>query len=205
MNTGANKIGVMGGTFDPVHIGHLILAQCAYEQLGLEKVMFIPSGNPPHKPNRATGTSDADRIEMVRLAVADNPAFEVNCMEMDQSGPTYTYLTLEKLREEDKKSELYFILGEDSLVDFPTWMKPQEIVKHCRIAVGIRPGSSDEKIDDIIRRVRGITGGEFIRIKAPALEISSHEIRERISKGMPARYYIPDAVLEYIERRGLYI
>ena len=203
MNDKKLKIGIMGGTFDPIHMGHLILAQSAYEQLSLDKVLFIPSGKPPHKPNRF-GASDEERIEMTRLAIADNPAFELNLMEMHSATPTYTYLTLKRLYEENPDIEYYFILGEDSLIDFLTWEKPEELVKYCHIVCGVRPGLTDEEIDAIIEEKRTVTGGDYIRIDSPLLEISSCELRDRVRRGQPVRYYVPSEVAEYIEKKGIY-
>ena len=197
------RIGIMGGTFDPIHIGHLILAQSAYEQLGLDKVLFIPSGKPPHKPNRF-GASDSNRVEMTRLAIAGNPAFELNLMEMDSETPTYTYLTVKQLCMENPDTEYYFILGEDSLIDFLTWKKPEELVKYCHIVCGVRPGLTDEEMDAIIEEKRMVTGGDYIRIDSPLLEISSCELRGRIKKGLPVKYYVPSEVAEYIQTNDVY-
>ena len=203
MNNKKNKIGIMGGTFDPIHIGHLILAQSAYEQLSLDKVLFIPSGKPPHKPNR-TGASDEDRVAMTRLAIADNPAFELCLIEMNSTTPTYTYLTLKRLYEENPDDEYYFILGEDSLIDFLTWKKPEDIVKYCHIVCGIRPGLTDEKPDAIIEKTRSVIEGDYIMITSPLIEISSCEIRSRYRDGKSIRYYVPSKVAEYIERNSVY-
>ena len=199
-----HKIGILGGTFDPVHIGHLILAQSAYEQLGLEKVIFIPSGKPPHKLNRADGASDGERLEMTRLAIEENSAFELSDMEMDSDEPTYSYLTLKKLSEENPENDYYFIIGEDSLVDFTSWKNPKEIVKYCHIVAGIRPGSTDEKIEEIIEKTKKAVGGDYIHIKSPALEISSREIRQKIRENRFVKYFIPDRVFDYIMKNGIY-
>ena len=199
-----HKIGILGGTFDPVHIGHLILAQSAYEQLGLEKVIFIPSGMPPHKMDQKRGVPDAERIKMVKLAIEGNRAFELNDMEMDSKEPTYTYLTLQKLCGEYPENDYYFIIGEDSLVDFAGWKNPEVIVRYCHIVAAVRPGSSDEKIEEIIAKTQKKTGGDFIYIKSPLLEISSREIRQRIGNGMSVRYLIPEKVEEHIVKNGLY-
>ncbi len=204
MSVRRKKLGIMGGTFDPVHFGHLILAQYAYEQLELDEVLFIPSGMPPHKPNRDSGTSSVDRIEMTRLAIEDNCSFALTTIEMDNDGPCYTYATLNKLRDIYPDADFYFILGEDSLVDFPTWKNPREILAQSRIAVGARPGSSDKRIEDTIEKTRNLIGGEFVRINAPAIELSSREIRKRIEEGKRVEYMLPEKVLEYIKNRGLY-
>ncbi len=198
-----SRVGIMGGTFDPIHMGHLILAQLAYEQLHLDKVLFIPSGRPPHKPNRS-GASDSDRVEMTRMAIADNPAFELDLMEMDSKTPTYTYLTLKKLCEENPDTEYYFILGEDSLINFLTWAKPEEIVKYCHIVCGVRPGLTDEDMDAIIEEKRSVTGGDYITIESPPIGISSCDIRRKVREGESIRYYVPAGIAEYIETKDIY-
>lgn len=199
-----HKIGILGGTFDPIHIGHLILAQSAYEELGLEKVLFIPSGMPPHKPKRSGGASDEERLKMTALAIADNPAFELCDIEMNSKEPTYSYLTLKRLYGENPGNKYYFIVGEDSLADFPGWKNPQEIVKYCCIVAGVRPGSSTSKIEELIKKTKDAIGGEYIHIKSPALEISSHEIRQRIRAGKNVGYFIPGAVNDYIIKNNVY-
>ena len=120
MSKKVKKIGIMGGTFDPIHMGHLILGEKAYEQLGLDKVLFMPCGNPPHKRNRKGRATDEQRAEMVRLAIKDNPHFELSLIEMHEEGYTYTYRTLEQLNAANPDTEYYFIIGADSLYNFDT-------------------------------------------------------------------------------------
>lgn len=198
------KIGIMGGTFDPIHLGHLILAQSAYEALQLDSVWFIPSGNPPHKRERNGGETDEHRVEMTRLAVSTDPRFELNLMEMDSETYTYTYLTLKRLNEEHPENDYYFIIGEDSLVDFPTWKYPEKIVTLCHIVVGFRPGTTTDKIEDVIRYNKDIYGGDFIMINTPAIEISSRNLRQRIRENRSIRYYVPKRIHDYILENGLY-
>ena len=123
------KIGIMGGTFDPIHIGHLILGEAAYEQFGLDEVWFLPAGNPPHKRNRAGRAKDAQRVEMVRRAIASNPHFVLCTKEMKDEGYTYSYRTLEAMRKEHPGTEFYFIIGADSLFYFDEWKNPERICK----------------------------------------------------------------------------
>ena len=118
------RIGIMGGTFDPIHMGHLILGEKAYEQFQLDKVLFMPSGNPPHKKNRQGRATDEQRVEMVRRAISDNPHFELSLAEMHENGYTYTYHTLETLKTENPDTDYYFIIGADSLYNFDTWREP---------------------------------------------------------------------------------
>ena len=132
------RIGIMGGTFDPIHIGHLIIGEAAYQQLHLGKVLFMPSGNPPHKSRRTGCASDAERVEMVRRGIAGNPHFVLSELEMHADGFTYTYRTLESLRQIAPETEWYFIIGEDSLKDFPYWKEPQRICDACILVVASR-------------------------------------------------------------------
>ena len=121
------RIGIMGGTFDPIHMGHLILGEKAYEQFSLDQVLFMPAGNPPHKRNRAGRASDEQRVEMVRRAINGNPHFALSLIEMNEEGYTYTYRTLENLKKEHPDTDYYFIIGADSLFSFETWMEPGRI------------------------------------------------------------------------------
>ena len=129
------KIGIMGGTFDPIHIGHLILGEAAYEQFGLDEVWFLPAGNPPHKRNRAGRAKDAQRVEMVRRAIASNPHFVLCTKEMEDEGYTYSYRTLEAMRKEHPGTEFYFIIGADSLFYFDEWKNPERICAAAKILV----------------------------------------------------------------------
>ena len=126
------KIGIMGGTFDPIHIGHLILGEAAYEQFGLDEVWFLPAGNPPHKRNRAGQAKDAQRVEMVRRAIASNPHFVLCTKEMEDEGYTYSYRTLEAMRKEHPGTEFYFIIGADSLFYFDEWKKTSRYLSETR-------------------------------------------------------------------------
>lgn len=138
MENRRKKIGIMGGTFDPIHVGHLILGEKAYEQLGLDKILFMPAGNPPHKRNRKGRASDEQRVEMVNLAIQGNPHFELSLIEMNAEGFTYTYCTLETLKKQNPDTDYYFIIGADSLYNFATWMEPARICQACTIVVATR-------------------------------------------------------------------
>ena len=140
------RVGLMGGTFDPIHIGHLILAECAYEQFQLEQVLFLPAGNPPHKDKRKVGATDAQRIDMVRLAIEGNPHFKLDPEEMLRQGYTYTKDTLNLLTQQHPDIDYYFIIGADSLMAFDTWYHPEEICRDSILAVAVRDQMSLEKI-----------------------------------------------------------
>jgi nicotinate-nucleotide adenylyltransferase len=194
------KLGILGGTFDPVHIGHLVLAETAREQLELQKVVFIPTGQSWRKAGREIGDA-RHRLEMVRLAIEDNPAFEVSPVEIDRGGPSYSYETLESLTAERPGAELCFILGADALADLPNWRKPERIVELATLAVAGRTG--DGGAADPERAVAGLQA-RLAAVEMPAIGISASSIRERVRKGLSLRYLVPQPVAEYIRRNDLY-
>ena len=198
------KIGIMGGTFDPIHVGHLILGEAAYRQFGLEKVWFMPSGNPPHKKNRTGRATDEQRVEMVRRAIADNPHFTLSLIEMYEDGYSYTYRTLESLRAKYPETDFYFIIGGDSLFDFDHWREPQRIADACRIVAATRNQVSPEKFEAALTEMRKRYQQEFLKLDTPNLDISSCHIREMIQKGEAVKYYLPDPVIDYIYENHIY-
>lgn len=198
------KVGIMGGTFDPIHMGHLILGETAYEQLGLEKVLFMPSGNPPHKRNRKGCASDQERSDMVRLAIYDNPHFELSLMEMHEEGYTYTYRTLETLREQHPDTVYYFIIGADSLYTFHTWMKPQRICDNCVLAVAVRDHIPDGELDEAIQKTSETYSAEIVKLVSPNIDVSSSLLRSWVQEGRSVRYYVPKKVREYILEQKVY-
>jgi nicotinate-nucleotide adenylyltransferase len=190
------KIGVYGGTFDPPHVGHLILAEAAREQLQLDKVMFIPAGDPWRKSDRIV-TSAHHRLAMTLLAVQGNPAFEVEDYEVVREGPSYTVETLEILHDHlGADADLYLILGEDALADVPHWHEPERLVELSTLAVANRRGVSMPKLPFDRARV--------VPIEMPGIDVSSTELRQRAFKGLSLRYQVPDPVLRYVEANGLY-
>ena len=200
------KTGVLGGTFDPVHLGHLIIAQEAQHRLGLPRVLFIPAGRPWLKADKPI-TPASHRLEMLRLAVAGHPGFEVSPLEIDRLGPTYTVDTVKQLATED--NEIYFILGRDSLAGLPRWHEPAELVKLCYLVAMPRSGGSAPTVrpgpalTDLEKAAPGVHE-KVISLPGPLIEISSTEIRSRVSRGEPIRYWVPDAVERYIREKGLY-
>lgn len=184
------RLGVLGGSFDPIHIGHLILGEAAREQLGLDKVMYIPAGNQWRKEGRDVASAE-DRVAMVRLAVEGNPAFEVSSMEVDRDGPTYTVETLAQLQAESPGVEVSFIVGADALADTPHWKDPERIFELAAVCVAAR--AADVPMDDRVTR-----------IDMPVVGISSTEIRDRVKNGKSIKYLVPDAVERYVRERGLY-
>lgn len=193
----------MGGTFDPIHIGHLILGESALVQFSLEKVLFMPSGNPPHKKNR-DGASNEERVEMIRLAIASNPSFELSLEEMHEEGYVYTKETLRRLRMRHPDTDYYFIMGADSLLTFDTWRGPQEICDQCILTAAVRDSMDMETLDQAIARLKEKYHADIRKLESPNLDISSHNIRAWYAEGRSIRYYVPDAVLDYIHKKDVY-
>ena len=204
MERQGKKIGIMGGTFDPVHVGHLILGEAAYRQFSLERVWFMPSGNPPHKRDRTGGATDEQRVEMVRLAISDNPHFRLSLIEMYEDGYSYTYRTLEYLRKQYPDTEFYFIIGGDSLFEFNHWREPQRIANACHIVAAVRNQVSPEKFDTVLSDMHSRYQREFLKLDTPNLDISSRHIRDMILKGESVKYYLPDPVIQYIYENHIY-
>lgn len=198
------KKGIMGGTFDPLHIAHLIIAERAYEDFGLDSVILMPAGIPPHKPGR-TGASDKDRLEMARIAADGNPHLECSDYEMLKAGKSYTYETLEHFKVTEPDTELYFILGGDSLRDLHKWMKPERICQSAVILAAIRDNVDPSDFDELIRE-RNLTYNADIRLlRTPNIDISATDIRNRVKEGRSIRYLVTSEIEEYIKEHGLYL
>lgn len=198
------KVGIMGGTFDPIHIGHLILGESAYDQFGLDVVRFMPAGNPPHKKDRKGRATDEQRVEMVKRAIASNPHFELSMAEMNVDGYSYTYRTLERFQKKHPEDELYFIIGADSLRDFDQWAKPARICKASKLVVAARNQIDNKVLDENIKKMQNKFGGCFLKLDTPNLDISSHNLREWIEEGRTVKYYTPDSVIDYIAENHMY-
>ncbi len=194
------KTGIMGGTFDPIHNGHLLLARFAKEQYGLDEVWFMTSGNPPHKRNDKT---DADiRHEMVCIALGNDADFVPCDYEVNRKELSYSVHTMEHFTNEFPEREFYFIIGEDSLMGMPKWYEPKRLLELTRVLV--YPRDRCGRLADEIREIKQSLGGDIREIKAPMFEISSTDIRKRISDGLSVRHMLPDAVCDYISESGLY-
>jgi nicotinate-nucleotide adenylyltransferase len=196
------RLGIFGGTFDPPHIGHLILAMEAYDQLSLNKVLWVLTPNPPHKIGQQI-TSTSARLQMVSASIAEDPAFELSRVDIDRPGPHYVRETVYLLHQQFPEAELVFLMGGDSLHDLPTWYEPQEFIKECdRLGVMHRVG---EKINlDLLESVLPGISLKVEFIEAPILEISSKKIRQLVSQGKPYRYYLLPNVYEIIQTSRLY-
>ena len=194
------KIGILGGTFNPVHVGHLMLAECARDTIGLDEVWFIPTGQ-SYKKNDLPGE---ERLNMVQMAIAGNPAFCCLDLEIRRGGYTYTYETIEQLRDMYPGEEFYFIAGADCLETIEQWKCPERIFKGCTLAAAVRGHSCMEEME----RLKGELVERFCAriILLPFLEmsLSSTQIRERVRKGQSIRYLVPDSVSDYIKEKGFY-
>ncbi len=195
------RLGILGGTFNPPHIAHLICAQEAHRELALDQVLLIPAAIPPHKPvEREPGA--AHRLAMCRLAVAADDRLAVSDLELRRDGPSYTVDTLQELSRNAPHDELVLILGGDIAAGLPDWRRPERVLELATVAVAKRRGTPRGAVD---RALGGLPGGDRARFFAmPRIGISSTMVRRRVSAGDPIRYIVPDQVLEYIERHGLY-
>ena len=193
------NIGILGGTFDPVHVAHLVLAEQARDQLALDQVLFIPAGDPWRKGYRAI-TPAEHRLAMLRLAIEGNDAFAISDVELRREGPTYTADTLEALAGERLDDAFWFILGADALADLPNWREPERIVKHAMLAVAPRDVLEVNAAELNIPAL----AGRLQLFDCPRLAISSTEIRERVAVGRSIRYLVPERVERYISEHALY-
>lgn len=203
------RLGLFGGTFDPVHFGHLLLAEQCREQCALDEVWFLPSNRPPHKDDR-TITPGKARVEMLEFALAGHPTLTVNRMELDRQGTTYTVDTLEELVAEDAARELFFLIGADSLDDLPTWREPQRIAELATIVAVNRGGPNSVRcpplpsLDAVDAKLGGQVASRIQSATMPGIDLSSTDIRRRVREGKSIRYMTPRAVEVYVQEHGLY-
>ena len=194
------RLGILGGTFDPIHYGHLFIAEEARMRLNLDQVLFIPNGDPPHKENGDLSPAH-HRLHMTCLAIDSNLSFFASSIEIEREGPSYAADTLRAIRREYSDPDLRFIMGMDNIAELPTWHLPLEILALCRIAAVSRPGFDAASV------LRSLPDGYRERIdvlEAPGINISATEIRNRVRQRLPIRYLTPDPVVEYITQTGLY-
>lgn len=196
----ARRLGLLGGTFDPIHIGHLIIASHAAEALDLEYVLFMPAHDPPHKAGDHIASTE-DRVAMTKLAIAGDDRFEFSDYDLRRSAPSFTSDLLERLVHDMPGQELFFIAGADSLKDFPTWNKPQRILDLAQLAIAARPGT---EINDLMLHSMPNLRARTRFFDAPLIDISSSCIRERVRNGASIRYLVTDSVEQHIRDRGLY-
>lgn len=194
-------VGILGGTFDPPHIGHLILGEYAVEALNLDCLLYVPAADPPHKQHRRK-TSVEHRLAMLRLALNGNSHFCLSRIDLDRPGPHYSLDMVRIAQAQHPGAALYFVMGGDSLRELPTWNRPDELMQLCWFAVMKRPGEDiDPHMHDAV--LPGLSE-RVVMLKTPVLEISSTEIISRLREGRSVRYLVPDSVLDYIAQNGLY-
>ena len=198
------KIGVLGGTFDPVHLAHLAVAEAVKTELDLAEVVFVPAGQPWLKANNYISAPE-HRVQMVRLAIAGKAYFRLSTMEIDRPGPSYTVDTMAELRGQiNTEDELYFILGWDNLAEMPRWREPARLIQLCYLVAVPRPGYPVPDLMKLEGNIPGIAKRVIVMDK-PELDISATEIRKRLSGGEPINDLVPAAVAKYIRRHGLYL
>ena len=197
------KIGIMGGTFNPIHIGHLIVGQTALEQFQLDKVLFMPTKNPPHKRYDYI-LDDAIRAEMVSLAIKDNKSFELSTFEMNREGITYTADTLLLLTKQNPNEEYYFIVGADSLFYIDRWKDPDTIFELSKVLAAVRWNTSREDMLQKVAELNETFDASIELLDSPNIDISSSEIRERAKNRMDIQYYVMPEVASYIQKNNLY-
>lgn len=206
MNTSSEtgqRLGVMGGTFDPIHYGHLVTAESVRHQFGLAKVIFVPAGRPPHKANEKISAPE-HRLAMTRLAVASNPCFEVSALEIERPGPSYSYDTVLEIKRRYRPVEVYFITGADAVLEILTWHRVEELLAACYVVAATRPGYDLTTLREKLAQLPAQLVNQIVPIEVPALAISSTEIRRRVREGKPIKYLLPEAVEAYIMEHGLY-
>jgi len=197
------KLGVLGGTFDPIHNGHLAIADEVRSRLGLSRVLFVPAGQPWLKLERPISAAE-HRVEMVRLAIAERPYCQLSTMEIERGGPSYTLDTLMELRHElGAGDELFFIVGWDSLNDLPRWREPAAIIQLCTLVAVPRPGYPRPDLESLEKLIPGLSL-RVILLDKPRVDISATEIRRRVAQGLPISHLVPEAVARYIKEHRLY-
>lgn len=196
--------GVIGGTFDPVHLGHLAVAQEVRARLNMAEILFVPTGQPWLKTDTYISSAE-HRVNMLRLAIADKPYFRLSTSEVERAGPSYAVDTVAELRGQlDAGDELFFIIGWDLLAELPRWREPQRLVEMCPLVVAPRPGYPAPDLDRLEAAIPGLSQRIMILDK-PQMDISASEIRERVGRGLSVRHLVPEPVSDYIKKHKLYV
>ena len=198
------KIGIMGGTFDPIHNGHLMLGNCAKDLFGLDVVWFMPNGNPPHKLNNEIESQTKHRVEMVRRAISDNDEFVLQLYEVERKEIHYSHLTMEHFKGTYPNDEFYFIIGADSLFALEKWVHPEKLVKTCVILAAYRDDKSTNEMMTQISYLNQKYGADIRLMKNPNVDISSTEIRQKLKSGLPVQDMVPESVYQYIQEHDLF-
>ena len=202
----AGRLGVLGGTFDPIHVGHLAIAEAARDELGLERVLFVPARVPPHRTAEPLASA-ADRAAMVRLAIAANPAFAMSSIELEREGPSFTADTVERLAADERAAgrepDLWFIVSTEAFAGFLTWQGPERILAAGRLAVLPREGHPAPDLGPLWAALPG-QADRVVALDGPRVRVSATEIRDRAGRSLSVRYLVPDAVATYIADHRLY-
>lgn len=197
------RLGIMGGTFDPIHYGHLVTAEAARCQFALDAVIFVPSGRPPHKKNYPV-TPGEHRYLMTVVAVVTNAFFDVSRIEIDREGYSYTYETIKEFRRQLPDTDLFFITGADAILEILTWKNMNGILEECRLIAATRPGYELASLHDTLKGTESRLRDRIHPMEVPALAISSTDIRRRVARGESIKYLLPEAVEQYILKNNLY-
>ena len=197
------RIGILGGTFDPIHNAHLLLGESAREQFNLDRVIYIPN-NLAHLPNRTEITPGDVRYQMVKMAISDNPYFTCSRIEIDKPEGTYTYNTIQELKIMYPGDELYLILGGDSIIGIDTWYRAKDLLTSCTILAAVREDDDLAALDKKRNELKKIYNADIRLLKFNRIDISATEIRQRIRSGRSVRYMLPDEVIEFLCIKGLY-
>ena len=198
------KIGIMGGTFDPIHKGHLMLGEYAKDLYNLDKIWFMPNGNPPHKLNSNIESQTNHRVEMVKLAIEEKDYFDLQLYEVERTEVNYSYLTMQHFNKQYPDDEFYFIIGADSLFAFETWKHPELLVKTCKILAAYRDGKNTSEMEEQIQYLNLKYGAEIYLLNTPNVDISSSGIRCMIKNEEDIRNLIPESVFSYIQSNNLF-
>ena len=199
----SKDVAIFGGTFDPIHVGHLIVAEEVRVKLGVEEIVFVPVGQPWLKADRRI-SSGKHRLAMIRLAIADNPHFKVSTLEIDRPGLTYTVDTVDMLRRQmGSEAKLFFLMGGDSLRELPQWKEPKRLIQLCRLVVFTRPDSRLPSMNELEEGVPGVSDNIVI-VDVPQIDVSATEVRQRVRQGAPIDELVLPAVKDYILGSGLY-
>ncbi len=197
------KLGILGGTFDPIHKAHIVVAEETRAQLSLAEVLLVPAGQPWLKEDRPILAAE-HRLEMIRLAIANQPYFKLSTMEVDRAGPSYTVDTIAELRSQHGAGdELFFILGWDNLAQLPRWKEPSRLIKMCYLVAVPRPGWQRPDLEALEASIPGISQ-RVVFMEKPQIDVSASAIRERVARGLSLRHLVPEAVAKYIKQHKLY-
>ena len=197
-----NKIAVMGGAFDPIHFGHLVTGETVSNKFDVEKVIYMPLGDAPHK--KMKGAAAIDRYMMAKTATDDNDAFEISALEINRGGKTYTVDTIAEIKEINPDIKIYFIMGADEILAIESWREPERLLRMCSFIAVTRPGFTEEDVKEQTDMLKAKYGCDIYFTEVPALDISSSDLRRRVGKGESIKYLVPKEVEKYISEHNLY-